>query len=137
MTDLRHLTRTQEYALAVTTAVVIANAYYIHPIIGEVAREFEVSQARIGLIPALNQIGLALGILLLLPLGDRYSNRSLSIVFVALQTCAMLGLTLSQEFWPFTIASTLLGFFTITPTSCLPLPPNVSQHNGWVKSLRY
>ncbi len=115
MTELKPLTRAQEYALAITTAVVIANAYYIHPIIGEVARDFEVSQARIGIIPALNQIGLALGILLLLPLGDRYSNRGLSIIFVTLQTCAMLGMTLSQDFWPFTIASTLLGFFTITP----------------------
>ncbi|NVE93988.1 MFS transporter [Altererythrobacter lutimaris] len=115
MSDLKHLTRAQEYALAITTAVVIANAYYLHPIIGEVARDFGVSQASIGIVPALNQIGLALGILLLLPLGDRYSNRSLSIVFVTLQTLAMLAMTLSYSFWPFTIASTLLGFFTITP----------------------
>ncbi|XUU60037.1 MFS transporter [Erythrobacter sp. HA6-11] len=115
MSDLKHLTRAQEYALAITTAVVIANAYYLHPIIGEVARDFGVSQAGIGIVPALNQIGLALGILLLLPLGDRYSNRSLSIVFVTLQTLAMLAMTLSYSFWPFTIASTLLGFFTITP----------------------
>ncbi|MEY4839060.1 MAG: hypothetical protein RLZZ475_2919, partial [Pseudomonadota bacterium] len=33
-----YLTRTQERALALTIAVVTANAYYIHPIIGEVAR---------------------------------------------------------------------------------------------------
>lgn len=93
----------------------IANAYYIHPIIGEVARDFGISEAQIGIVPALNQIALATGILLLLPLGDRFSNRTLCIVFVTLQTCAMLAMTLSVSFWPFTIASTLLGFFTIAP----------------------
>lgn len=70
-----YLSRTQEYALAVTVAVVTANAYYIHPIIGEVAASFDVSEARIGIVPALNQMALALGIFLLLPLGDRYSNK--------------------------------------------------------------
>ena len=61
-----YLTRTQERALALTITVVTANAYYIHPIIGEVARGFSVSEAEIGLVPALNQLALALGILLLL-----------------------------------------------------------------------
>lgn len=110
-----YLTRAQEYALAATTAVVTANAYYIHPIIGEVAETFGVSQARIGLVPALNQIALAIGIFLLLPLGDRFSNRQLCIAFVSLQTAAMLVMALAGGFLTFTIGSTLLGFVTIAP----------------------
>ena len=90
-------------------------AYYIHPIIAEVARSFEVSDAQIGIVPALNQVALALGILFLLPLGDRLSNRSLSIVFVALQSVAMLAMAFSETLVPFTLASTLLGFVTIAP----------------------
>lgn len=109
------LSRAQEYGLAATTAVVTANAYYIHPIIGEVARDFGVDAAAIGLVPALNQIALALGIFLLLPLGDRYSNRSLCILFVSLQTLAMLGMALAAQFALFTLASTMLGFVTIAP----------------------
>ncbi|MEQ8771268.1 MAG: MFS transporter, partial [Erythrobacter sp.] len=76
------LTRGQEYALAVTVAIVTANAYYIHPIIGEVAASFGVSEARIGIVPALNQLALALAIFLQLQLGDLYTNRSLSIIYV-------------------------------------------------------
>ncbi len=109
------LSRGQEYALAVTVAVVTANAYYIHPIIGEVARDFGVSDARIGIVPALNQLALALGILLLLPLGDRYSNKSLCIGFVTAQCVFMLGMALAEGFAAFTVASTLLGFVTIAP----------------------
>lgn len=84
MADTGFLSRSQEYALAATTAVVTANAYYIHPIIGDVAQTFGVGEAQIGLVPALNQLALATGIFLLLPLGDRYSNRSLCAIFVAL-----------------------------------------------------
>jgi MFS family permease len=109
------LTRTQERALALTIAVVTANAYYIHPIIGDVARGFGVGEAEIGLVPALNQLALAFGILLLLPLGDFYSNRRLCLVFVAGQTLCLGGMVLAQQFALFNAASTLLGFFTIAP----------------------
>jgi MFS family permease len=109
------LTRTQERALALTIAVVTANAYYIHPIIGEVARAFGVSEAEIGLVPALSQLALALGILLLLPLGDFYRNRTLCLVFVAGQTLCLAGMVFAPGFAAFTAASTLLGFFTIAP----------------------
>ncbi|MGB3710515.1 MAG: MFS transporter [Erythrobacter sp.] len=109
------LTPPQEYALTITVAVVTANAYYIHPIIGEVADSFGVSDARIGIVPALNQLALAIGILLLLPLGDRYSNKALCIAFVTAQSVFMLGMALADGFVAFTIASTLLGFVTIAP----------------------
>lgn len=109
------LTRTQEYLLAVVAAVVTANAYYIHPIIGDVAEHFSVSEARIGLVPALNQLALAIGILLLLPLGDRYSNRRLTILFAVGQTAGLAMMTLAGKFTLFVAGSTLLGFFTIAP----------------------
>ncbi|TCJ38981.1 MFS transporter [Parafrankia sp. BMG5.11] len=110
-----HLTRTQEYLLAVAAAVVTANAYYIHPIIGEVAQHFGVSTARIGIAPALNQLAVAVGILLLLPLGDRYSNRLLTILFTGGQTVGLLVMTFAQGFTLFVAGSTVLGFFTVAP----------------------
>lgn len=110
-----YLTRTQERALALIIAVVTANAYYIHPIIGEVAQGFGVGPAEIGLVPALNQLALALGILLLLPLGDFYPNRRLCVIFVGAQTLCLGGMVLAPGFASFTAASTLLGFVTIAP----------------------
>ena len=86
MNPARRLTPAQENSLAIAAAVVTANAYYIHPIIALVADHFGVSHARIGLVPALNQLALAVGIFLLLPLGDRYSNRRLTILFASGQT---------------------------------------------------
>ena len=115
MSEPTRLTTAQEYWLAVAAAVVTANAYYIHPIIGDVADYFGVGHAQIGLVPALNQLALALGILLLLPLGDRFSNRTLTILFTIGQCVGLIVMTLAQGFTLFTAGSTLLGFFTIAP----------------------
>lgn len=109
------LTRRSVILLAISSAIVTANAYYIHPIIGQVAAEFDVSNGMVGAVPALNQLALACGILLLLPLGDRLSNRKLTIVFLAAQVLALLLMAIAKSFWLFVAGSTLLGFFTITP----------------------
>lgn len=101
--------------LTLATGVVVANAYYIHPIISEVARGFEVEKGLIGIVPGMNQIALALGVFLLLPLGDRISNRTLVTVTVAGQFLSITGMAFAQDFRLFTLASTVLGFFTIAP----------------------
>ncbi len=111
----KHLSKTKLYMLALASAVVTANAYYIHPIIARVAEDFGVSASLIGAVPALNQVALALGIFLLLPLGDRVSNRRLTSIFVAGQFCGILAMALVQDFRLFIAGSTILGFFTIAP----------------------
>lgn len=109
------LTRGDQLGLSLLTGVTVANAYYIHPIIADIARTFDVSSAEIGLVPAFNQIALALGIFLLLPLGDRISNRTLSLVLAACQTVTLVVMALAQNFALFVAASTVLGFVTIVP----------------------
>ncbi|NMW31468.1 MFS transporter [Altererythrobacter sp. RZ02] len=110
-----YLSRKAEFTLATVGGIIVANAYYIHPIISEVADDFSVSASTIGLVPAFNQIALALGIFLLLPLGDRYSNRRLSILFAAGQTISLGIMVLANSFIVFLVGSTILGFFTIGP----------------------
>jgi predicted MFS family arabinose efflux permease len=112
---MKEITNTRLVLLTIAISVVTANAYYIHPIIGRVAQSFSVSPAMIGLVPALNQIAVAAGILLLLPLGDRMSNRRLVSIVVAGQSLSILLMAFSQNFILFTIGSTVLGFFTIAP----------------------
>jgi len=109
------LSRRELVLLAFAAAVVTANAYYIHPIIALVAKDFDVSASEIGLVPALNQIALALGIFVLLPLGDRFSNRQLATIFAAGQFIGLAVMAFATSFWIFVAGSTFLGFSTITP----------------------
>jgi predicted MFS family arabinose efflux permease len=105
----------QIVVLALSSAVVTANAYYIHPIIARVAESFGISDGLIGIVPAMNQIALALGIFFILPLGDRISNRKLVWMTVTGQLLSVVAMALASQFWVFLMGSTLLGFFTIAP----------------------
>ncbi|MEW4468725.1 MFS transporter [Parasphingorhabdus sp. JC815] len=111
----RRISETKLFLLAMACAVAVANGYYIHPLIAPVGAEFGVDGSLLGLVPALNQIALALGILLLLPLGDRVNNRKLVMTFAAGQFAALLAMATAQNFSLFVAASSLLGFVTITP----------------------
>ena len=111
----RTLSHAELLLLTLAGAVVTANAYYIHPIIARVAEDFGVSASTIGLVPALNQVALSLGIFLLLPLGDRINNRRLVLIFVVAQFLALVMMALSGQFMMFLIGSTILGFVTIAP----------------------
>lgn len=110
-----HIPRTELALLTLASAVVTANAYYIHPIIARVAADFGVSASTIGLVPALNQIALALGIFLLLPLGDKFSNRKMIAIFVVGQCCGIAVMAFAPGIYWFIAGSTVLGFFTIAP----------------------
>lgn len=109
------LSRRSEFALAAITGATVANAYYIHPIIADIGPDFGVGAAGIGMVPAANQIALALGIFLLLPLGDRYPARRLSLILSAAQAAALFLMAWAESFAVFVAGSTLLGFFTIVP----------------------
>jgi predicted MFS family arabinose efflux permease len=109
------ISRTELALLTIASAVITANAYYIHPIIARVAEDFGVSASSIGLVPALNQVALALGIFLLLPLGDRFSNRRLVSIFAACQCAGIACMAFASDFVWFAAGSTFLGFFTIAP----------------------
>lgn len=112
---MQTISRLELALLTLASAVVTANAYYIHPILARVAQDFGVTASNAGLVPAFNQVALALGIFLLLPLGDRFSNRRLIALFVAGQCIGIVGMALAPSFEMFIASSTLLGFFTIAP----------------------
>ncbi len=117
-----------------------ANPYYFHPIIGLVVHDFAVDPATIGLVPALNQIALALGILLLLPLGDRLNNRAMVAIAIAGQAVATLVMGLADSFSLLLAGSTLLGFCTLAPylmpayVSKRVAPGRLGQATAWITS---
>ena len=126
-TPQSYLSNARLLLLAVAGAVLVANPYYIHPIIAPVAASFGVGPATIGLVPALNQVALAIGILLLLPLGDRVRNRRLVAIFSIGQFVGIAIMAWAQDFRLFVFGSTLLGFVSISPYL---LPTYVSKRTA-------
>jgi predicted MFS family arabinose efflux permease len=123
--------------LAAACGVAVANANYAQPLLVDIGQSFGLSDARVGLIPALTQFGVAAGVLLLLPLGDFVSARRLLTVTIILQIVALAATAIAPS-GPVMIALALLiGFFGITP---YVLPPYATlrtplEQRGWVTAL--
>ena len=80
--------------LATAAGLAVASIYYSQPLLGLLATNLHASTAQVGLVPTLTQLGYALGILLLAPLGDRHDRRSLIalkaiVLAAALLTCGL------------------------------------------------
>ncbi|WP_018897729.1 MFS transporter [Rhizobium sp. 2MFCol3.1] len=113
--------------LAVTAGFVVANNYYSQPLLGEFAREFQVSEAAATWVSSVTQFGYALGLLLLLPLGDMFDRRRLISVLLAVSGCSLILFGLAQTYAFILPAGLLVGFTSIVPQT---LPPIASQLAG-------
>lgn len=76
--------------LAAGAGFAVATLYYSQPILGILGADIGASGHSIGLVPTLTQLGYALGILLLAPLGDRHDRRRIILIKAALLIAALL-----------------------------------------------
>jgi predicted MFS family arabinose efflux permease len=109
--------------LAVACGLAVANANYAQPLLVDIGRSLGLSDSTVGLIPALAQLGVSVGILFLLPLGDSVPTRTLLTIVVAVQAACMAGMALAPSGPALLGLSLLGGFFGITPYL---LPPYAS-----------
>lgn len=100
--------------MAVAVGLIVGNLYYIHPLLGDVARDLGVGEARIGFAATLSQLGQALGILFFLPLGDRYDRRRLAVAGLAASALGLVGIALAPGIVWLWVASLLLGLSSVS-----------------------
>lgn len=67
----------------------VASLYYNQPMLGIMGADLHLPDRAMGLVPTLTQLGYALGILFLAPLGDRYDRRTIILVKSALLALAL------------------------------------------------
>jgi predicted MFS family arabinose efflux permease len=66
--------------MATGAGLSVASIYYSQPMLGILATNIGASYQGIGWVPTLTQLGYALGLLLLAPLGDRHDRRSIILI---------------------------------------------------------
>lgn len=74
------------WLFAIASGLSVANVYYAQPLLDALARDFGISQAAVGGVITATQIGCALALLFLVPLGDLLERRRL----MAIQLLALL-----------------------------------------------
>ncbi|SAK61327.1 major facilitator transporter [Caballeronia catudaia] len=78
-----HYSRATLWLLATIAGVSVANIYFNQPLLDDFRASFPESAWLIGAVPASTQLGYALGMLVLAPLGDRFDRRLLILVQLA------------------------------------------------------
>lgn len=115
------LDRRLVWLMAVACALSIANLYYVQPLLADMARSFRLSVNQIGGVATLMQLGFASGLLLVVPLGDRYNRRTLIVSLLGVVTVALVLVALAPTVTLLTVAGFVLGFATIVPQVIVPL----------------
>jgi predicted MFS family arabinose efflux permease len=109
--------------LSLMAAVSVATGYYIQRLLTEVGGEMGLSHALLGLLPALSQVGFAIGLVALLPLADSLTARRVLLGVIPLQIAALLLIAVSADTAMLMVGCLLIGVAGMTP---YVLPPYVS-----------
>jgi len=96
-------------AMAVAAGFAAANVWYNQPMIGVIARDLPAPSQLAALIPTATQIGFAVGIVLLLPLGDRMDRRTLILRQTVWLALALLSAANAPGIGPLIAASAAVG----------------------------
>lgn len=82
---------------AVASGLSVANVYYAQPLLDALALDFGITPAAVGGVVTATQVGCALALLLLVPLGDRVERRRLMVAQLAALVVALAVVSLSRS----------------------------------------
>ncbi|UAY93069.1 MFS transporter [Pectobacterium polaris] len=107
------------FSMAAASGISVANIYYNQPMLGVIGESFTSSGA-ISLIPTVTQLGYALGLLLLVPLGDKFDRRRLIVWQFLMLALVSAFAALSTSAVALLGASLLIGFGATAAQQIVP-----------------
>ncbi|MFG6444659.1 MFS transporter [Microbacterium sp. P07] len=112
---------------AIAASAAVGNLYWAQPLLGIIGEDFTVPTGSTGLIVTVTQIGYAIGVFLLLPLGDRV-NRKWFIPALMLLTAVFLLATAAAPTYPVLLATLgLIGFSAVAGQFLIPLAGDLAR----------
>ena len=118
------MTRGRTIVFAVAGGLAVGNLYWAQPLIEEIARSLDVSSAVAASLVTVTQIGYALGIFFIVPLGDVLDRRRLVPLVLGLSAVALLGAAVAPSF---ALLLAALGGVGLTTVSAQILTPLASE----------
>ncbi len=116
--------------LAVSCAVVVANIYYVQPLIGLIGPDVHMSPRAASLIMSCTQLGYAAGLLLLVPLGDIVENRRLVVCTIAACMPPLLLAGLARSGGEMLLAGAAVGVTSVAVQMLVPLAAHMAPEQS-------
>ncbi|MBE6496971.1 MAG: MFS transporter [Methanobrevibacter sp.] len=114
---------------AVCSGLAIGNLYWAQPLLVQIMTGFGLPEANGGLLVTATQIGYAMGIFFIVPLGDFvYRKRMISIV-MGLSVIALVSCAVAPSFTILALSLFSMGLVTISGQVILPLAGDLSRED--------
>lgn len=128
------------WMLAIISGLSVANLYYNQPLLNRISEDLCISEFTANLIPMTTQIGYALGLLFIIPLGDLYKRKHIIIINFLLLMVATCSIASSANVAYILVASLVTGICSVMPQIFIPiaaqfsLPENKARNVGMMVS---
>lgn len=107
------LTRWITLLLATTSAMAVATVYFAQPLLESMAAELGVAQQQIGWVVGATQAGYALGLLLIVPLGDLVDRKRLLLGQLLFAALALVGVGMAPNWAILLLALAITGLMAV------------------------
>lgn len=101
------------FLFSCTCALAVANVYTAQPLLESIAASLHVAPGTIGIVITATQTGYALGLLFVVPLGDRVDRKKLVIIQLLLSVLALTAVALAQGLMMLLCAMLLVGLMAV------------------------
>lgn len=101
------------FLFALLSALSVANVYASQPLLDSIALTLHVPQGVIGSVVTATQVGYALGLIFLVPLGDGINRKTVTITLLSLSAAALLVAGLAASFVTLLCALFFIGLLAV------------------------
>jgi predicted MFS family arabinose efflux permease len=95
--------------MSFSVGAIVANIYYIQPLLSAIASTFRISVPQVGTVAMLTQLGAAVGMLFFVPLGDTKERRRLILMLLAFESVCLALMAGAQSYLWLAMASFGIG----------------------------
>ena len=113
--------------LAIAAGAIVANLYYAQTLVGPISASTGLSATAAGLVVTLSQIGYALGLLFIVPLGDVLENRRLVVTGLLVTAVALVVAAFSTSAWMYLGAALAIGLGSVSAQIVVPFAAHLSK----------
>ena len=114
---------------AICSGLAIGNLYWAQPLLVQIMDGFGLPAANGGLLVTATQIGYAMGILFILPLGDFVRRKRMIALVMVLSVLALVSGAISPSFIILSLSLFSMGIVTISGQIILPLAGDLSRED--------